>query len=423
MFEDLKLNLSKEKGIIADMRSVVVAMGEGSGNRDFYLGTLRTLANQLDVLNNAVPELLNEWSLTGQPDVSRSSIKSPKIIAPKKEVSRVSYILPSSKGKEMVVLKAKDRKRFLENLKMSEDALRGIKGSEEKRNAAAVKRPSKFAGFSSRIFGRMTDSLASSFDSLGKDLKQANIRFLLSVYLSMALMSALIAGGVGFLIGIILLVLTFNFIFLLIPFGLVGLVFAAFYFYPASEASSVKKQISYELPFATIHMVAVAGSDIEPVKIFKIISRSDDYKAIGAEIRKVIMQVEVYGYDLVSALKSVGGVVSNKRLSELFSGLATNIASGGALKNYLEKKSENFLVDYRLERQRYTALAGTFMDVYISILIAAPLILMMLFIVMNVSGLGMTGISIELLLFFAVVVIIIVNIIFLFVINSKQPRV
>jgi archaellum biogenesis protein FlaJ (TadC family) len=103
--------------------------------------------------------------------------------------------------------------------------------------------------------------------------------------------------------------------------------------------------------------------------------------------------------------------------------LATNNSSGGALKNYLREKSESFLVDYRLERQRYTALAGTFMDVYISILIAAPLILMMMFIVMNVSGLSMGGISIEVLLLLSVFAIILVNILFLFIINMKQPRV
>ena len=58
----------------------------------------------------------------------------------------------------------------------------------------------------------------------------------------------------------------------------------------------------------------------------------------------MIVQIEIYGYDIVTSLKSVAKTTSNKKLSELFSGLATNISSGGALKNYLEKKSETFLV-------------------------------------------------------------------------------
>ena len=240
----------------------------------------------------------------------------------------------------------------------------------------------------------------------------------------MAIASMTIAFFAGLLIFIVLLIFSLsNWMYFVLPFGFSGLALAAFYLYPASEANSIQKKISQELPFATIHMAAVAGSNIEPTKIFKIIAMSKEYINVGKEIQKVIVQVEIYGYDLVTSLKNVALRTSNKKLSELFSGLATNISTGGALKNYLEKKSENFLVDYRLERNEYAALAGTFMDVYISILIAAPLILMMMFIVMNVAGLGMAGLSITTLLILSIIAIVIVNIIFLIVLNMKQPKV
>jgi len=170
-------------------------------------------------------------------------------------------------------------------------------------------------------------------------------------------------------------------------------------------------------------MAAIAGSDIEPTKIFEMVAKAQDYPNVGKEIQKILVQVQIYGYDLVTSLKNVAGRTPNKRLSELFSGLATNIATGGHLKTYLEKKAENFLIDYRLERQEYSALAGTFMDVYISILIAAPLVLMMLFIVMNVAGLSLGGLGINALLILSVFGIVVVNIIFLVVLNMKQPNV
>lgn len=422
MFEDLKSNLEQEKKLVADMKSILSAMSGDAANRDFYIKSLTALAQQLDVLNNAVPGLLGEWNVSGPVVVSESlkaEVQSPKGDAP----VRMSYVAPGTKEKKMVAINDKDRKEFLKKLKLSEEALKGVRKLEEKEALNLVKKPNWYAGFSSKIFGGISDSLAHSFDGLGKDLKRANIRFLLSSYLSMMIMSGILSFGFGVLVFAGIFALTGNLMFVFLPFGLSGLVLAGFYFYPATEAGAVQKSISYELPFATIHMAAIAGSDIEPVKIFKIIGGSEEYKAIGTEIRKVIIQVETYGYDLVTSLKNVANSVPNKKLAELFSGLATNIASGGALKNYLEKKSENFLVDYRLERQKYTALAGTFMDVYISILIAAPLILMMMFIVMNVAGLGMGGIGIQTLLFLAVFAIIVVNIIFLFVINLKQPKV
>ncbi len=439
MFEDLKRNLVQEKKIIADMRAVAIGFQADSRNRDFYASSLRLLAEQLDLLNGVVPELLKEWSpfveateklefknlVSSGQDIagSKSEAKSPKLEVEKKVVS-MSYVSPSTKEKKFVTINKKDRGEFLKKLKLSEEAMAEVRKIKRVATAGTIRKPNAYAVFSSKYFRKYSDRVSRQFDDVSKDLKSANIPILLSSYLSMAMMSSMIAFVVGFLIfGILLAVSLSNWIFFVLPFGFVGLTMAGFYFYPASESSSVHKNISYELPFVAIHMAAIAGSNITPVKIFKIVAKSVEYPSIGAEMRKVIVQIEVYGYDMVTSLKNVAKTTSNKKLSELFSGLATNISSGGALKNYLEKKSQSFLIDYRLERQKYSALAGTFMDVYISILIAAPLVLMMMFIVMNVAGLGMGGLSIMSLMALSIGVIVITNIIFIFVLNAKQPRV
>lgn len=421
MFEDLKKNLEQEKKIIADMYSIQISMQSDASNQTFYISSLNALTKQLVLLNNTVPELLSEGS-----PIKKFSEQSNKTINPiaDKRTVRMSYVSPTTKEKKYITINKDDKKEFLKKLELSEGALLGIKKMKEKSSGAIIRKPSSYARISNKFFRNYSERLVPQFDGLSKDLKKANIRFLLSTYLSMAIASMTIAFFAGLLIFIVLLIFSLsNWMYFVLPFGFSGLALAAFYLYPASEANSIQKKISQELPFATIHMAAVAGSNIEPTKIFKIIAMSKEYINVGKEIQKVIVQVEIYGYDLVTSLKNVALRTSNKKLSELFSGLATNISTGGALKNYLEKKSENFLVDYRLERNEYAALAGTFMDVYISILIAAPLILMMMFIVMNVAGLGMAGLSITTLLILSIIAIVIVNIIFLIVLNMKQPKV
>ncbi|MFH1521654.1 MAG: type II secretion system F family protein [archaeon] len=421
MFEDLKKNLEQEKKIVADMHSIQIGMQNDVSNQSFYISSLNALAKQLMLLNNAVPELLKEES-----PIKKFIDKSNKTTAPvtNSKIIRMSYVSPVTKEKKYITINKEDKKEFLKKLELSEGALAGMKKMKEKDTRVIISKPSSYARISNKFFRNYSDKLVPQFEDLSKDIKKANIRFLLSSYLSMAIMSTIIAFVAGLLIFIVLLIFSLNnWMYFVLPFGLSGLTLAAFYLYPASEANSVQKKISQELPFATIHMAAIAGSNIEPTKIFKIIAMSKEYLNIGKEIRKVIVQVDVYGYDLVTSLKNVALRTSNKKLSELFSGLATNISTGGALKNYLEKKSENFLVDYKLERNEYAALAGTFMDVYISILIAAPLVLMMMFIVMNAAGLGMAGLSITTLLTLSIIAIIIVNIIFLIVLNMKQPQV
>jgi archaeal flagellar protein FlaJ len=417
MFDDLKKNLEHEKKIVTDMRSIQMSMMNDKTHQDFYVSSLRALMEQLVILNNAVPELLKEGSLIKKSDGLPVSGEKPA-------VDKMSYVSPSTKEKGHIAINKKDRKKFLEKLKMSEDALKNIKNIKKKQSGAVVHKPNFYVRLSNKIFRKFSEKLSPQFDSLSKDLKKANIRFLLSSYLSMSMMSMVIAFFVGFLIfGLLMIFSLSNWVYFVLPFGFSGLALAGFYLYPATEAGSVQKNIAQELPFVTIHMAAIAGSNIEPTKIFKIIAMAKEYPSVAAEIKKVLTQIEIYGYDLVTSLKNVASRTSNKKLAELFSGLATNISSGGELKNYLEKKSENFLVDYKLERQKYSGLAGTFMDVYISILIAAPLVLMMMFIVMNVAGLGMGSLSITNLLALSIAGIIIVNIIFLVVLNLKQPKI
>lgn len=414
MFEDLKRNLEQEKKILADINSIYASIQIDSGNKNLYFPSIKALKDQFQLLNSTVPGLLEEWSpVEGK--------KKPK---KKEKTVGVSYVSKDSKERVYMTINKEDKKDFMKKLKFSEGALEGITKAKEKASGEVINKPSEYVKISNKLFRKISDKIAPQFEKLGKDLKKSNSRYMLTSYLSMTIMSMMISLILGLLIfaGLMIVDLS-NWVYIVLPFGFTGLTMAIFYKYPSSEVNSVQKRISQELPFVTIHMAAIAGSDIEPVKILKIIATSEEYPNIGKEFRKIIAQVEVYGYDLVTSLKNVSVRTSNKNLAEVFSGLATNISTGGALKNYLEKKAENFLVDYRLERQKYSELAGTFMDVYISILIAAPLILVMMLIVMNVAGLGMGGMSITTLLMLAVFGISIVNVIFIFVLNAKQPKV
>ena len=61
------------------------------------------------------------------------------------------------------------------------------------------------------------------------------------------------------------------------------------------------------------------------------------------------------------------------------------------------------------------------MDIYISILIAAPLIMMLMFVIMSVADMNIGGLSLNTLLFLTVGVVVLLNIVFIFVLNLKQP--
>ena len=137
-------------------------------------------------------------------------------------------------------------------------------------------------------------------------------------------------------------------------------------------------------------------------------------------MKKVINQVNVYGYDLVNALKNAARATSSTKIAELFNGLATTISSGGSLTSFLEKRTETLLFDYRLERERSTKMAETFMDIYISVVIAAPMIMMLLLVLMSVSQISL-GLSLEALTVLIISIVALINLIFIAVLHIKQP--
>jgi flagellar protein FlaJ len=193
------------------------------------------------------------------------------------------------------------------------------------------------------------------------------------------------------------------------------------YSYPSMERKNAESSIDSELPFATIHMSAISGSMINPLKIFEIILSTKEYPALEKEFTKMINEINLYGYDLVSALQNTAKNTSSKKLSELLNGLSTTIHSGGDLPKFFEKRAETLLFNYRLERQKESKAAETSMDIYISMVIAAPMILMLLMIIMKLSGLGLT-MSIGGISLLIIVGVIIVNIVFISYLNLKKKK-
>jgi hypothetical protein len=437
MIEDFKKNVEHEKKIMAQINFIQTSLENkelDETERNFYMQSLNALKNQIKIINDSVPKIIDGINfvkkrkmLNENSEVKEQILKQKvkKTQLPKKSnLTRVSYVSPNSNEKNFVTLNDADRHNFLKELSLSETHFDNLRDRRDKKQLDdVVQKPSKLAGYSNRFLFDFSSKIAPKFKDVGLDLKKANMRFMLNTYLSIAIFVSLIVFVSSLFIFTALGILISGFFkWIWIPFALGFGSLIGFYLYPSSEKSNVNKRITDELPFSTIYMSAIAGSNIEPTKIFSIISKSPEYKYVGYEIKKMLGQIQLYGFDLVSSLKNSSKRVSNRQLSELFSGLATNIVTGGSLKAYLGKKSENLLLDYKLRRDQYTQIAETFMDIYISILIAGPLVLMMLFIVMNVSGLGI-GLSINAIMMLTIGAVVLANIVFLIVVQIKQPSV
>jgi flagellar protein FlaJ len=208
--------------------------------------------------------------------------------------------------------------------------------------------------------------------------------------------------------------------FALIPLVIPMFTFLMVSFYPSMERKSVGNKINQELPFVTIHMSSISGAMKDPSKMFEIIILTGEYPSITKEFSKIINEINLYGYDLVSALRNSAFNCPSEKLAELYNGISTTISSGGDLSQFFEKRAETLLFDYKMERDKYNKATETYMDIYLSVVIAGPMILMLLLIIMRVSGLGIT-LSTSAISLITVSGVTIANIFFLIFLYIKQP--
>lgn len=436
MIDELKKNVETE---IRMLREIAIY-----ANREDYVseyekslieGVIRSLREGMKILNNSIPEILKETvatknlpTLPNLPKLNKNS-----------KLERVTF--NGEERKIEAVLTSKDKTRFLKELSINEVFLKKLKKKRKEKGEKfeEYKAARGYLKLANKYFLARAKLWVNQgyFKPLAVELRRANIDILFETYIAMTLLTTV----VSFFVAIIFTAFLFFFNLSIswpivslhemsyltrllyifwVPFVVPILTFGAIYFYPSTEKKSVGGKINQELPFAVIQMSAISGSGIAPLEIFKIIGLSREYPHLRIEIRKVLNQINLYGYDLVTALNNAAKSSPSDHLAELFSGLSTTITSGAHLSEFFEKRAESLLVDYKLEREKYTKLVETFLDIYISIVITAPLIFLLLLVVMSISGLGVS-LTTGMLGLLSVLGVALLNAFFLIFLQIKQP--
>lgn len=390
-FVGIKKIISQEMKIINEIKSLYEGLGEVKNSEEEALikNQINSLKGHLKKVNLSLPNELNKFNLA-KPLIKTEKISKTPLIKtiPKKE-------LPKTNPLEVKLSK------------LEKETLRRIKHKEKKVIEKKERTASKYVQTANRMFSPLSSRLVKQkyFKMLKSNLIKANLQFLPKSYISVILFSTLLSIGIAFFLFFFFLFFNVGAVFPIITLATESIAvrfmkvfwilfaipigtFLMMYFYPSLEERSAGNKIDQELPFAAIHMSSIAGSMIDPSKIFSIILTTKEYPNIEKEFTKLLNEINLLGYDLVTALRNSAINSPSKKLAELFNGLSTTINSGGNLAEFFAKRAESLLFEYRIEREKKTRSAETFMDIYISVVIAAPMILMLLLMMMKISGLG-----------------------------------
>lgn len=309
---------------------------------------------------------------------------------------------PTKKKDFKQILSKKEREQLLKDINIEEYLLE--KFIKKPIKEVKTVKEEKFTIYKSTSYSKISNSFCEGlslyfikrypnfFKKLYTSLKVSGMKYLSKTYVSIIFFTSFLVAFLTLVMSVALhYVMGVDIIMALIRSVAISFIsfviaFAAVYFYPSSVSGSKRKKIKNDLPFVIIHMAAVAGSGAQPIAMFNLVLSSGEYKGLEGEIKKIINYVNLYGYDLSTAMKAVSLTTPSPEFKELLTGITATIESGGDLKAYLKGKAEDAVNSYKMERKKYVESLSTYSDMYTGIAIAAPLLFMVTLAIINILG-------------------------------------
>jgi flagellar protein FlaJ len=263
-------------------------------------------------------------------------------------------------------------------------------------------------------FGKYYRANKEKYVELAKALRAARYPITYDIYLSNAIFYALITGIMGLVIGFVIAnvlvmsgivginvgvfpttmlehgkVLGMVFLSLAGFAAFFGITYAMFYMTPMSKAGDRRREIDRMMPHAVHFLYALSKSGVGILNMIKSLAdHVDTYGEVGKEMEFVMRNVEYFGKDLVRSLIELSETTPSHLLRGFISGILTVIESGGDIQIFLAEKAEQYTEHARVEQKGFLETLGLLAEVYITIIVAAPLFFIIIQIIMLAMGSG-----------------------------------
>jgi flagellar protein FlaJ len=237
------------------------------------------------------------------------------------------------------------------------------------------------------------------FADLGTTLQKAALKISLQSYVSMMIflaatswvVSVVITGSLAAYAGAAI------WLALIYAFGVATLfgtmVFGLLYLVPALLASNRRKKMELELPYVASHMSILAAAGIPPTRMFMLIEDSRTTPEVASDANEIVRDVQILGKDIMTALEIERDRSPSRVFGDVLEGLVATIRSGGDMKKYLLDATHTIMDLRRIAAKQLIESLGVFAEVYISLLVVFPLLIIVMFSVMALIGGGLGGLS------------------------------
>jgi flagellar protein FlaJ len=246
-----------------------------------------------------------------------------------------------------------------------------------------------------RFLGDLPSKKLPLNDYLKKNLDRAGLRMSHIVYVSSmafwtvaaTIITGLVSIPVAFFV-LPMLHLDISKITLLLgaPLIVAVTVIVCFLYYPMYVADGIKAKLDKNMVYIINYMSVLAGAGIMTEDVFNSFAEDKDTYGIKSSARSIVRDIGLLGKDVITAIDNEAKRTPSKKYFKLLNGLLGITKSGGNLKSYLEETAKHEQEVRRRELQDVVNKLNMAAEIYITLGIAFPVILVVLLSLMGIFG-------------------------------------
>jgi flagellar protein FlaJ len=171
-----------------------------------------------------------------------------------------------------------------------------------------------------------------------------------------------------------------------IPLAAMIIVIVIFMYYPMYKADAIKNELDKNLVYIVNFMGILAGSGMTTEDIFSALADTGKTYKVAESAESVVRDIGLFGKDIITAMDAESEITPSKKYSKVLVGLLGINKSGGDLKQYFAETAEHEMEVRRRELTGIVNKLGLAAEIYTTVGIAFPIILIVLLSLMGIFG-------------------------------------
>jgi archaeal flagellar protein FlaJ len=158
------------------------------------------------------------------------------------------------------------------------------------------------------------------------------------------------------------------------------------YLYPGMKASSRRGPIDRNLPYVSNFLTLLSSSNVPPSVIFESMAKIETLKEVRLEFSNIVRDVGIFGGDLLSSIVQNAKLTPHDQFGEILEGYVATVRTGGNPTEYLKITTEAVTRDRIGKLDMMLESLAAMAEIYIMMLVAAPLLFIVLFVTLGMIG-------------------------------------